>query len=142
MRPPEPLDPLEIGLEGAMAPPQKLLGLRRGKRRRLGVVICGPRRASRGTKRGRGRAQAKKAKPKPVCKASYRALLGSRRLTGRLVRDDRSFAGGRSKVRPGRRGRLSMRARTRPRAGRYTLVLTFRNRAGKATVVRRPVRVR
>jgi parallel beta-helix repeat protein len=142
VRPPEPLDPLEIGLEGGMAPPPKLLGLRRGTRRRLGVVICGQRRASRAKKRGRGRANAKQAKPKMVCKASYRARPGSRRLTGRLVRDDRSFAGGRSKVRPGRRGRITMTARTRPRAGRYTLVLTFRNRAGKATVVRKPVRVR
>jgi hypothetical protein len=35
-----------------------------------------------------------------------------------------------------------MTARTRPRAGGYTLVLTFRNRAGEATVVRKPVRVR
>lgn len=142
VRPPEPLDPLEIGVEGAMPPPEKLLGLRRGKRRRLGVVICGQRRASRATKRGRGRANAKKAKPKTVCKASYRARPGSRRLTGRLVRDDRSLAGGRRKVRPGRRGRITMTARTRPREGRYTLVLTFRNRAGKATVVRKPVRVR
>src|SRR5918999_395511 len=145
VRPPEPLDPLEIGLEGGMAPPPELRGLRRAKRRRLGVVICGQRRASRAGKRGRGRAnakKAKKAKPKMVCKASYRARPGSRRLTGRLVRDDRSFAGGRSKVRRGRRGRITMTARTRPRAGRYTLVLTFRNRAGKATVVRKPVRVR
>ena len=142
VRPLEPLDPLEIGLEGGMAPPPELRGMRRGKRRRLGVVICGQRRASRAGKRGRGRANAKKAKPKTVCKASYRARPGSRRLTGRLVRDDRSFAGGRSKVRPGRRGRITMTARTRPRAGRYTLVLAFRNRAGKATVVRKPVRVR
>ena len=142
VRPPEPLDPLEIGLEGGMAPPPKLRGLRRGKPRRLGVVICGQRRASRAKKRGRGRVGAKKAKPKMVCKASYRARPGSRRLTGRLVRDDRSFAGGRSKVRPGRRGRITMTARRRPGAGRYTLVLTFRNRAGKATVVRKPVRVR
>jgi parallel beta-helix repeat protein len=142
VRPLEPLDPLEIGLEGGMAPPPELRGLRRGKRRRLGVVICGQRRASRATKRGRGRANANRAKPKTVCKASYRARLGSRRLTGRLVRDDRSFAGGRSKVRPGRRGTITMTARTRPRAGRYTLVLTFRNRAGKATVVRKSVRVR
>jgi parallel beta-helix repeat protein len=140
VRPPEPLDPLEIGLEGGMAPPPKLLGLRRGKRRRLGVVICGQRRANRAKKHGR--ANAKKAKPKTVCKASYRARPGSRRLTGRLVRDDRSLAGGSSKVRPGRRGRITMTARSRPRAGRYTLVLTFRNRAGKATVVRKPVRVR
>jgi parallel beta-helix repeat protein len=142
VRPPEPLDPLEIGLEGGMAPPPKLRGLRRGTRRRLGVVVCGQRRANRVKKRGRGRASAKKAKPKMVCKASYRARPGSRRLTGRLVRDDRSFAGGRSKVRPGRRGKITMTARTRPRAGRYTLVLTFRNRAGNPTVVRKPVRVR
>jgi hypothetical protein len=90
----------------------------------------------------RGRAKARTAKPKTVCKASYRARPGSRRVTGRLVRDDRSFAGGTRKVRAGQRGRISMKARTRPRAGRYTLELTFRDRAGKATVVRKAVRVR
>ena len=135
VRPPEPLDPLEIGLEGGAAPPRKLRGLRRAKKR-LAVVSCRQRRAP---KRGRGKART--AKPKTVCKASYRAGPGSRRLTGRLVRDDRSFAGGTRKVRAGR-GRISMKARTRPRAGRYTLVLTFRDRAGKATVVRKAVRVR
>jgi parallel beta-helix repeat protein len=141
VRPPEPLDPLEIGLEGGMAPP-KLRGLRRPKR--LAVVSCRQRRASRAPKRGRAgaKAKAKRVKPKTVCKASYRAQPGSRRLTGRLVRDDRSFAGGTRKVRAGQRGRISMKARTRPRTGRYTLVLTFRNRAGKATVVRKPVQVR
>jgi hypothetical protein len=45
-------------------------------------------------------------------------------------------------VRGGRRGRISLTAPRRPKAGRYTLVLAFRNRAGKATVVRKPVRVR
>jgi parallel beta-helix repeat protein len=135
VRPPEPLDPLEIGLEGGVAPP-KVRSLRRAKRR-LAVVICGQRRA-----RGRGRAKANRAKPKTICKASYRALPGSRRLTGRLVRDDRSLAGGTRKVRAGRRGTITMKARRRPKAGRYTLVLTFRNRPGKETVVKKPVRVR
>jgi large repetitive protein len=140
VRPPEPLDPLEIGLEGATAPPPKLRSLRRPPKR-LQVVSCRQRRAP---KRGRGRAGrgAKRAKRGAVCKASYRARPGSRRLTGRLVRDDRSFAGGKRKVRSGRRGTILLTARRRPRGGRYTLVLTFRDRAGKATVVRKPVRVR
>ena len=82
-RPPEPLDPLEIGLEGGVAPPpRKVRGLRRPKKR-LAVVSCRERRAP---KRGRGKAKA--AKPKTVCEASYRARRGSLRLTGRLVRDD------------------------------------------------------
>jgi large repetitive protein len=138
VRPPEPLDPLEIGLEGGTAPPQ-LRGLRRPKR--LEVVSC---RQRRGPKRSRGKRGAKggRAKRGVVCKVSYRARPGSRRLAGRLVRDDQSFAAGTRKVRAGRRGRLSLTARRRPRAGRYTLVLTFRNRAGKATVVDKQVRVR
>ena len=142
VRPPEPLDPLEIGLEGgAPPPPPKVRSLRRAKR--LEVVGCRQRRAAR---RGRGKdkrgAKAKRAKRGVVCKASYRARPGSRRLTGRLVRDDRSFAGGKRKVRAGRRGTIALTARRRPRAGRYTLELTFRNRAGKATVVSKQVRVR
>ena len=141
VRPPEPLDPLEIGLEGGVAPPT-VRSLRRAKR--LEVVSCRQRRAA---KRGRGKrgakaGRAKRAKPGAVCKVSYRARPGSRRLAGRLVRDDQSFAGGTRKVRAGRRGTLSLTARRRPRAGRYTLVLTFRNRAGKATVVNKQVRVR
>jgi parallel beta-helix repeat protein len=142
VRPPEPLDPLELGLEGGTPPPPpEVRGLRRP--RRLAVVSCRQRRAP---KRARGRAErdakAKRAKREAICKASYRAMRGSRRLTARLVRDDRPFAGGTRKVRAGRRGRISLTARRRPRAGRYTLVLTFRNRAGKATVVSKPVRVR
>jgi parallel beta-helix repeat protein len=141
VRPPEPLDPLEIGLEGGAPPPPQVRSLRRAKR--LEVVSCRQRRAP---KRGRGRAgrgaKAKHAKRGAVCKASYRARPGSRRLAGRLVRDDRSFAGGTRKVRAGRRGTITLTARRRPTAGRYTLVLTFRNRAGKATVVSKPVRVR
>jgi parallel beta-helix repeat protein len=140
VRPPEPLDPLEIGLEGGVTPPAlpKVRSLRRAKR--LEVVSCRQRRAP---KPGRGRAgRGAKAKRGAVCKAGYRARPGSRRLAGRLVRDDRSFAGGERKVRGGRRGMISLTARRRPRAGRYTLVLIFRNRSGKDTVVRKPVRVR
>jgi parallel beta-helix repeat protein len=142
VRPPEPLDPLEIGLEGgAPPPPPKVRSLRRPKR--LEVVSCRQRRAP---KRGRGKrgsqAKAKRAKPGAVCKASYRARRGSRRLTAHLVRDDTSFAGGRRKVRAGRRGKIALTARRRPRAGRYTLELTFLGRAGETTVVKKPVRVR
>jgi large repetitive protein len=138
VRPPEPLDPLEIGLEGGTPPPQQLRGLRRPKR--VATVSCRQRRAP---KRARGKAgRRSKARRGAVCKASYRARSGSRRLTGRLVRDDRSFAGGSRKVRAGRRGTISLTARRRPRAGRYTLELTFQTRAGKETVVKKPVRVR
>jgi parallel beta-helix repeat protein len=139
VRPPEPLDPLEVGLEGG-APPAAVRSLRRPKR--LEVVSCKQRRAPR---RGRGRSKRAKqtrAKPGVVCKASYRARPGSRRLSGRLLRHARTFAGGKRKVRAGRRGKLALTARRRPRAGHYTLELTFRNRAGKATVVTKQVRVR
>jgi parallel beta-helix repeat protein len=138
VRPPEPLDPLEIGLEGGMAPPRKR-SLRRagGRKQRLAVVSCKQRRPRRARRSGRGRARAK-----TVCRASYKARRGSRRLAGRLVRDDRSLAGGKRRVKAGRRGMISMKARRRPRSGRYTLVLSFRDRRGKATVVRKPVRVR
>jgi hypothetical protein len=97
--------------------------------------------AQRAEKRAKTR-KAKRAKRGAVCKVSYRARAGSRRLTGRLMRDDQTFAGGKRKVRAGRRGTIALTARRRPRAGRYTLVLTFRNRAGKATVVSKQVRVR
>jgi parallel beta-helix repeat protein len=141
VRPPEPLDPLEIGLEGGAPPAPATRGLRRPKR--LEVVSCRQRRAA---KRGRGKARrgAKQTRARRgvVCKASYRARPGSRRLSGRLVRDDQSFAGGTRKVRAGRRGKIALTARRRPRAGRYTLELTFRNRAGKTTLVTKQVRVR
>src|SRR5918999_506348 len=141
VRPPEPLDPPEIGLDGAAPPAPQLRGLRRPKR--LEVVSCRQRRAA---KRGRGKAgragQGERARRGVVCEASYRARRGSRRLTGRLVREDRSFAGGTRQGRPGRRGKIALTARRRPRAGSYTLELTFRNRAGKATVVTKQVRVR
>ena len=141
VRPPEPLDPLEIGLEGGTAPSPKLRSLRRPER--LGVVICRQRRVSKRARGAAGRgAMARRAKRGAVCKASYRARPGSRRLTGRLVREERSYAGGRRKVRAGQRGTILLSARRRPRAGRYTLELTFRNRAGKATLVKKPVRVR
>jgi hypothetical protein len=35
-----------------------------------------------------------------------------------------------------------MLARRRPKAGRYTLALTFRDARGRRTVVRKPVRAR
>jgi parallel beta-helix repeat protein len=143
VRPAEPLDPLEIGLEGGAPPPAATVrGLRRPKKR-LAVVSCRQRRAAKRArgKAGRG-AKAKRAKRGVVCKASYRARKGSRRLSASLVRDDRSFASGRRKVRAGRRGRIALTARRRPRAGRYTLELTFRTRGGKATVVTKQVRVR
>jgi large repetitive protein len=136
VRPPEPLDPLEAGLEGVQQAP-KVRSLRHQPRR--AVVSCRRRRAGRGARRSAGR---RKAGGVVVCRVSYRARRNSRRLAGRLVRDDASFARGSRKVSPGRRGRLALRARRRPRAGNYTLVLSFSDRRGRATVVRKAVRVR
>jgi parallel beta-helix repeat protein len=134
VRPPEPLDPLEVGLDGVQRPP-KVRGLRRKPRR--AVVACKRPREGRGARRRSGRRRAR-----VVCTASYRARRNSRRLTGRLVRDDESFARGSRRVKPGRRGRLAMTARRRPRGGNYTLVLSFRDGRGRTSVVRKAVRVR
>jgi parallel beta-helix repeat protein len=136
VRPPEPLDPLEVGLDGPQPAP-KVRSLRRKPRR--AVVTCKRLRAGRGARRRAGR---RKARAGIVCTASYRARRNSRRVTGRLVRDDDSYAHGSRKVRPGRRGRLAMRARRRPKAGNYTLVLGFRDGRGRTKMVRKAVRVR
>jgi parallel beta-helix repeat protein len=150
VRPPEPLDPLEAGLPAlsavgpgtAVGPGSAVgpdsIGAGRPRNARVGVVRCKWRRATRGADdlpRGRKRARA-------VCRAPYRARRGSRRLAGRLVRNGESFAWGARRVRAGRPGRLAMLARRRPRMGRYTLLLHFRDARHHTTVVRRPVRVR
>jgi parallel beta-helix repeat protein len=140
VRPPEPLDPLELGLPGNTAVGPRLLrvahGRRggRGGRARVGVVVCERRRAVRG--------RAARNRVKAVCKATYRAKRSSRRLTGRLTRNGTSMARGARRVRGGSRGRLSMLARRRPSGGRYKLVLSFRDGRHRATVVRRTVRLR
>jgi large repetitive protein len=145
VRPPEPLDPLELGLltQSAAPPrrptpsaadPQSVLGqpvqqvqpVRAG---RLALVRCKRRSAARG-------------RAKVICRAHYRAKPTSRRLTGRLIRDGKSHARGTRRVQAGRRGSLAMRARRRPKAGRYTLALTFRDARGSRIVVRKAVRVR
>jgi parallel beta-helix repeat protein len=136
VRPPEPLDPLEIGLEGPTQAPRQLRSLRRKKpRAKAAVVTCKRRRGARASGRG-GR------KAGVVCKAGFKARRSSRRVTGRLIRDDDSYAKGARRVRPGRRGTLALRAPRRPSAGRYTLVLAFSDARGRATVVRKAVRVR
>jgi parallel beta-helix repeat protein len=147
VRPPEPLDPLEIGLDNpygtphsaAQSPAPQGTGRRglRARRARLAVVNCKRRRPARGQRRRGARGRAK-----VVCRARYRADRTSRRLAGRLIRDDKSFARGTRKVRAGRPGSLAMRARKHPRAGRYTLQLTFRDARGRPTVVRKAVWVR
>jgi parallel beta-helix repeat protein len=138
VRPPEPLDPLEVGVEGPTQPPRRVRSLRRKKPRAAVMTVrCKPRGGGRASGRGRARRKAG-----VVCKASFKARRGSRRLTGRLIRDDGSYAKGTRRVRPGRRGTLALRARKRPRAGRYMLVLAFSDARGRATVVRKAVRVR
>jgi parallel beta-helix repeat protein len=135
VRPPEPLDPLEIGLPGGSAVQAKSLAagrakrLRRGRRGRVARVVCQRRRAT-------------KRRVKAVCRAPYRARWSSRRVRGHLVRDGKWLARGARKVRGGRRGTLVMRARKRPAASRHMLVLAFRDARGRTRVVRRTVRVR
>jgi parallel beta-helix repeat protein len=139
VRPPEPLDPLELGLPGTTAVGPRTMqvlkkAVRKGGRRRVAVVTCKRRRATRG--------RAARNRVKAVCKASYRGKRTSRRVTGRLVRNGKAMARGARKVRGARRGSLSMLARKPPAATRYKLVLSYRDARHRATVVRRTVRVR
>jgi parallel beta-helix repeat protein len=138
VRPPEPLDPLEIGLPTLGARGPRGLSARRSSRRgrRLAGVVCGPRRAARGARGHRGR------RSRVVCKAPYKARRASRRVTGSLMRHGRPRARGSRRVRGGERGMVTMRARRRLGAGRYRLVLRFRDARGRTSVVRRAVRVR
>jgi hypothetical protein len=171
VRPPEPLDPLEGGLPArpstppapppppaSPSPPPPLVPWQQGltysrvttpgvvppgvvapqggprrtsspvRALRLAVVRCTPRRAAR-----RG--------ARVICRAPYQAKPTSRRLTGRLIRRGKTFAHGARRVRPGRQGSLAMLSRRRPKPGRYTLALTFRDARGRASLVRQPVRV-
>jgi parallel beta-helix repeat protein len=152
VRPPEPVDPLEVGLptktavgpwSGFVGPttPVRALRLggrraRRGRRARLAVVRCKPRRAARGSRSRRAR------KAKVVCKVTFKAKRSSRRVTGRLVRHGKSMARGGRRVRGGSRGKLALVARKRPASGRYRLVLSYRDARRRNTVVRSTVRVR
>jgi large repetitive protein len=142
VRPPEPLDPLEVGLEGPTQPPLPVRSARRKKPRPAAATVsCKRHRGGRGRASDRGRVRGRR-KAGVVCKVGYKARRGSRRVAGRLIRDDGSYAKGSRRVRPGRRGTLALRARKRPKAGRYTLVLSFSDARGRATVVRKAVRVR
>jgi parallel beta-helix repeat protein len=147
VRPPEPLDPLELGLPLLSAvgpqsfraqPARKRRGWRR-PRARLAVVRCKVRRVGRGRAAKRRK---RRGRTRVVCRAPYRAKRTSRRVTGHLVRDDSSVARGTRRVRGGRRGSLPLRARRRLASGRYMLVLSFRDARRRETVVRRNVRVR
>jgi parallel beta-helix repeat protein len=154
VRPPEPVDPLEVGLptKSAVGPwsgfvgpvtPARTTGrrrraLRRKPRARAAVVWCKVRRGGRGRAAGR---RDRRGRAKVVCRVPYRAKRSSRRVTGSLVRNGRPVARGTRRVRGGRRGKLPLRARGRL-AGRYMLVLSFRDARRRETVVRRTVRVR
>ena len=145
VRPPEPLDPLEVGLPtmSAVGPwsfsghPPRATQARQAGQGGLRVK-CKRRRGARGAAAGRARGRRAKA----VCRAPYKAKRTSRRVTGHLVRNGKPLARGARRVRGGRRGSLAMLARRRPATGRYMLVLGYRDARGRTTVVRRDVRVR
>jgi large repetitive protein len=149
VRPPEPVDPLEVGLPtksavgpwsgfvGPITPVRALMGPARrgrGRRARLMVVRCKTRRPAR--------RRAARRRASVVCKAPYRAKRTSRRVSGRLVRHGKPLARGGRRVRGGSRGMVTMRARKRFGAGRYRLVLSYRGKGRRPNVVRRTVLVR
>jgi parallel beta-helix repeat protein len=150
VRPPEPVDPLEVGLptktavgpwSGFAGPTTPVRALRRGGRRarrsrraRLAVVRC---KAARPARRRAGRRRAR-----VVCKVRYKATRSTRRVTARLVRHGKAKARGARRVRRGGRGLVALRGRGRPAAGRYRLVLSYRDARRRTTVVRSTVRVR
>jgi parallel beta-helix repeat protein len=151
VRPPEGVDPLEVGLptKSAVGPWSGFVGPtttparalrrparrgRRGRRAGAAVVRCKVRRVKRG--------RAARRRAGVVCKVPYRARRSSRRVVGRLVRNGRPVARGARRVRGGSRGMLSLRARSRPATGRYRLVLRYRDGRRRATVERRTIRLR
>jgi parallel beta-helix repeat protein len=140
VRPPEPLDPLELGLPGTSAVgPRSVRALRAGRGRRrarpTAVVVCKRRPA-------RGRAARKRNRVRAVCKAEYKANRRARRVTGRLMRHGKPAARGARRVRGGSRGMVSLLARKRLGGGRYKLVLSYRAGRHRAAVTRRTVRLR
>ena len=139
VRPPEPLDPLELGLPdmSAVGPRSLRAGRARpsGRRGRVAVVVC-KRRAAR------GRAARKRNRVKAVCKAPYKAKRTSRRVSGRLVRHGKAAARGARRVRGQSRGMVSMLARNRLGGGRYRLLLSYRDGRHRPHVTRRTVRLR
>jgi parallel beta-helix repeat protein len=143
VRPPEPLDPLELGLPDMSAVGPRSLkavrarrGGRRARRGRLAVVVCQRRRAVR------GRAARKRNRVRAVCKAEYKANRRARRVTGRLMHHGKPAARGARKVRGGSRGMVSLLARKRLGGGRYRLVLSYRAGRHRGMVTRRTVRLR
>jgi parallel beta-helix repeat protein len=140
VRPPEPLDPLELGLPdmSAVGPrAQQALRAARGRRRArtAAVVVCKRRPA-------RGRAARKRNRVRAVCKAKYKAKRSTRRVTGQLMRHGKPAARGARKVRGGSRGLVSLLARKPLGRGRYKLVLSYRAGPHRASVTRRTVRLR
>jgi hypothetical protein len=144
VRPPEPLDPLELGLPdmSAVGPRSVRAGRalrsgRRGRRRArtTAVVVCKRRPA-------RGRAARKRNRVRAVCKAKYKAKRSTRRVTGQLIRHRKPAARGARKVRGGSRGMVSLLARKPLGRGRYKLVLSYRAGRHRASVTRRTVRLR
>jgi parallel beta-helix repeat protein len=142
VRPPEPLDPLELGLPDMTAVgPRAQRALRAGRgrprrRARTAVVVCKRRPAVR------GRAARKRNRVRAVCKAEYKAKRSTRRVTGRLVRHGKPAARGARRVRGGSRGMVSLLARKPLVRGRYRLVLSYRGGRHRASVTRRTVRLR
>jgi parallel beta-helix repeat protein len=146
-RPPEPIDPLEIGLPTQTAvgpgsgwtptgPVRSFRAPRRNVKRRkqLVVVKCKRRRAKRG--------HSARPRAKVLCRAPFRARRTSRRVSGKLMLRGKALARGGRKVRGGRRGTVVLRARRGPAAGHYQLVLQFRDARKRKSVVRQTVRVR
>jgi hypothetical protein len=83
----------------------------------------------------------KKGQVKVTCTVRFTAGSSSRVLAGRLMQGKRTYASGRRLVRAGKHGSLQLRARGRIRPGRYTLVLSFADPAGAASVVTQQVNV-
>jgi parallel beta-helix repeat protein len=142
VRPPEPLDPLELGLPTMSAVGPRTQARPAGRRRlrarpKAGVVVvCKRRRAVR------GRAARKKNRVRAVCKAPYKARRSSRRVSGQLMRHGKAAARGARKVRGGSKGMVTLRARKRLVGGRYRLVLSYREGRRHTRVTRRTVRLR
>jgi hypothetical protein len=100
-----------------------------GKNGRDAVVTCKPGKVRHG-------------KVKVTCKVTFTAGSTSARVSARLTRGRRVYASGARRVKPGARASVSLRAHRRLVGGRYTLLLTFRDIHGHASVIRQRVTVR
>jgi hypothetical protein len=103
----------------------------RGARGRDALVTCKAGKAKRG-----------KVKVKVTCKVKFTAASSSRIVRAWLARGSRVYASGQRAVRGGARGIVRLHRIRRVRAGRYTLLLSFVDRHGKATVITQRVAVR